>query len=244
MSEWFYVPGSLEAPSVELSGAEAHHIGRVLRKQAGDQVTLFDGCGTEAVAEITDVRKTSIALRVLDRRRSPEPQPEVHLATAVPKGDRFRWLVEKATELGVARLVPIETSHSVVEPGAGKLDKMRQTVIAACKQSHRARLMAIEPVTTFDHLLPQIHTYSALVAHPGGKPIGTIQEVSDATRPRLLLVGPEGGFTDDEVACASAAGAQPVSLGPQVLRIETAAIALAACTIVCSGWRNERLNGS
>lgn len=205
---------------------------RVLRMKPGDRAVLFDGQGTEADAAIESVGRHSVGLRILATRTSPEPQPPVVLATAVPKGDRFRWLVEKATELGVSQLVPIETARSVVEPGAGKLDKMRQTILAACKQCHRSRAMELAPTISFAECCRRIGDSLALIAHPTGEPVRAIPLDANPGRPMLLIVGPEGGFTDEELAAAVAAGAGSASLGSGILRIETAAVALAAYALL------------
>lgn len=232
MPDWFYAPVSLDGPSVELSGDEAHHMARVLRMKPGEGAVLFDGRGTEAVAEIETVGPHSVGLRIVETRTSPEPQPPVILATAVPKGDRFRWLVEKATELGVSELIPIETARSVVEPGTGKLDKMRQTVLAACKQSRRSRAMDLARMASFAECCGRLSDSFALVAHPTGESLRAISLEANPGRPIVLMVGPEGGFTDEELTAAVSAGARPVSLGSGILRIETAAVAMAAYALL------------
>src|SRR5262249_55281299 len=148
-----------------------------------------------------------------------------------PRGDRFDWLVEKATELGVSQLIPLTTSRSVVDPRNTKLDKLRQTVIAACKQSGRNHLMKISAVSSWSEFLKQILPgHRALVAHPSGQRFDSIQQCEPAGghRPQAIAIGPEGGFSDEEVESATALGAQVIQLGSSILRIETAAIALAA----------------
>jgi 16S rRNA (uracil1498-N3)-methyltransferase len=140
-------------------------------------------------------------------------------------------MVEKLTELGVTRLIPLETGHSVVEPGTKKLDKLRQTVVAAAKQSGRSRLMEIDGLTPWDAFVNRGFTGSAVfVADPAGQPISpfltTLREADESTI--LLIVGPEGGLTANETEQAREAGAKCIRLGRQILRIETAAIALAA----------------
>ena len=231
MDHRFYLPAPLGVETVELSGPEAHHLIHVLRMRAGQQVQLFDGQGAEATAEIVQLKKHSAELQVLRVCSTPpETQFPVVLGTAVPKGDRFRWLVEKATELGVERLIPLRTEHSVVDPGRGKLEKMQQTVIAACKQSGRSRLMQIDPVTAWDDLIAaEFPGRNTFVAHADGTPINEVFSPAASTNePVLLCVGPEGGFTGDEVRRAVDAGAQLVNLGLRTLRIETAAVAFAS----------------
>jgi 16S rRNA (uracil1498-N3)-methyltransferase len=160
---------------------------------------------------------------------SPESSREVLLASAPPKGDRLRWLVEKATELGVARLVLLKTQHTIVEPGLSRLERIRATVIEACKQSGRNRLMAVEgPVEWQPFLDMAVRGRPAFMADPSGDPVRRALDSLDRDRPIVLAVGPEGGFTAAELEQGQAAGAALVSLGARVLRIETAALALAA----------------
>lgn len=229
MTDRFYLPSGLGGGSVELSGSEAHHLLHVLRRKPGDEILLFDGRGTVATAEIADCSRRSARLRVTRRREFAPPRPPLLLGAAVPKGDRLRWLVEKSTELGVTRFVPLQTARSVVVPGSGKLDKMRNTVIAASKQCGRSHLMPVEtPQPWGEFLERECNGATLLVAHASGEPVDRSINQADPDRPIVLAVGPEGGFTDDEIERAVRRGAQPVSLGPLTLRTETAALALAA----------------
>ena len=240
MPHRFYVTKLPESGSVTIDAAEAHHIIHVLRGSAGDVVELFDGCGLVVSAEITSVRRRDVELRILAARCEERPARETILGTAVPKGDRFDWLIEKATELGVTKIVPLVTARSVVDPREGKLDKLRQTVIAACKQSGRNHLLELSPVMSWsDFVRTEMTNRIAFIAHQATADSASTDLVpadSAVAQPFpisphqtiVFAVGPEGGFTDAEVALAVNAGAKPVSLGPLVLRIETAALALAA----------------
>ncbi len=229
MSDRFYCAPLPVGETARLEGAEARHLSRVLRKSAGDVIELFDGQGTSATAEILAAHKNDVELKLLQTSSTAPPENQVILATAVPKGDRFRWLVEKAVELDVDRLIPLLTKRSVVKPGRGKQDKMEQAVIEACKQCRRNWLMTIEdpkPWTAF--LEDDLKTAdAALLAHPRGKLLRDAFP-APAFSKLLLIVGPEGGWTAEEVAEAEDAGAVRVSLGTNILRIETAAIALAS----------------
>jgi 16S rRNA (uracil1498-N3)-methyltransferase len=155
----------------------------------------------------------------------------VTLAVAPPKGDRFRWIVEKATELGVDRLVPLLTKRTVVDPRDSKLDKLRQTIIAACKQCGRNRLMELTEPVRFDALLKDERETEVWLLHPSGQRIREF-EAPQRSASLMLLVGPEGGFTDDEVARAQEQGAEMVALGRTILRTETAAIAAAVAAML------------
>lgn len=228
MPRRFFLPQTFDASLLVLSGAEAHHLLHVLRLGVGETVILFDGKGTEAVARIEAVAHGTAELRIEEVRTAvAETLVPIILGTAVPKGDRFAWLVEKATELGVARLVPLNTQRSIVEPGAGKLEKMRQTVVAASKQCGRSRLMEIDAPTSWrDFVDREFSAGDAFIAHPSGEAL--VAATVPPQRPVLLAIGPEGGLTEAEVAFACEHGGKLVSLGPRILRIETAALVMAA----------------
>lgn len=228
MPRRFFSAVDVSAVSLELTGREAHHLQRVLRLEPGESVWLFDGQGHEVLAEIVDIGRDAVRLRVTERREfAPSSTLPVTIATGVPKGDRFRWLIEKATELGVQRIVPLVTQRSIVDPGQGKLDKLRQTIVEACKQCGRTQLMELtEPLSWRDCLATEFPGRDAWIAHPDGELV-TAEQLAP-TRPRLFLIGPEGGFTETEVEEAVAAGARRMQLGPRILRIETAVVAIAA----------------
>lgn len=238
-AERFFLPqplqlATVEQTTVELDGSEAHHLLHVLRAKVGDRVGLFNGQGDEAVAELINHRKRSAELRILDCWTTPAASSELILATALPKGDRARWLVEKATELGVTRIIPLRTARSIVEPGEGKMDKLLHAAIAACKQCGRSRLPRLDPLTTLNDALREfsasLPTRILLLTDPrADQDVGQLFEsLGDVPRTTIALIGPEGGFTNDEHSAAIAIGAMPVRLGMHVLRIETAALAISA----------------
>ncbi len=223
----FFHPQLPESGTVVLDGLEAHHLMHVLRASTGDHVELFDGAGRIAEAQILTIRKRDAELMILSSRQEAKPDREIIVGTAVPKGDRFDWLIEKATELGVTRLIPLVTSRSVVDPRDSKLEKQRQAVIAACKQSRRNFLLEISPVMAWaDFVKTEITGRTSYIAHPTGE---RFHVALAETASIVFAVGPEGGFKEDEVAMAVAAGATAVSLGACILRIETAVLAMAAC---------------
>jgi 16S rRNA (uracil1498-N3)-methyltransferase len=240
-TERFFLPQSLQLTTLELDGTEAHHLLHVLRAKVGDHIGLFNGEGDEAQAEIIQSGKRSAKVRVVETWTTPAETGELILATALPKGDRVRWLVEKATELGVSRIIPLRTARSVVEPREGKIDKLEQTVIAACKQCGRSRLLRLSSLTSFTELLRSINPEQChtMIAHPEvTMSIGdALRQVAESSSLQVLI-GPEGGFTNEELSAAIAAGVRPISLGRLILRIETAVIAIAAA------WRMSRTGGS
>ena len=227
MAERYHVNIDLSAGQVVIDGPEAHHLGTVCRVRPGDTVVLFNGDGHEYPATVAEVGKRAVMVVVADRR-SPvrESATRLHIAAALPKGDRAQFLVEKLTELGVASLTPLLTERTVVQPREGKMDKLERYVIEASKQCGRNVLMRIEPPRKWgemlgDSALPRLR----YIAHPEGE-----GECGDDAGDRIVAIGPEGGWTDAEVASALEAGWRRLSLGPRILRIETAAMA-AACRI-------------
>ncbi len=225
MADRFYCPDSPVAGRLTLRGDEARHLARVRRVGPGDLVEVFDG--QSAMGRRAEVRAVSGDRVELEVQGEPIPGREppfwLTLAAAVPKGERFDWLVEKAVEVGVGRLVPLIAGRSVVEPRAGKLEKQRRAVIESSKQCGRNRLMEVAAPMRLDEVLKTTLAPVRLLAHPDGLPPsdwpGRVPGGEVA-----LAVGPEGGFTEAEVAAAGEAGWRVVTLGPTILRVETAAI--------------------
>jgi 16S rRNA (uracil1498-N3)-methyltransferase len=247
MAERFYVNSPLSVGPVNLDGPEGHHLATVCRVRRGDQVYLFNGDGKQYLAEVTETSRRNVTLEV---SRVEQPNRElpffVEVASPLPKGDRAQFLVEKLTEIGVKNFVPLRTARSVVNPRGAKLDKLQRTVIEASKQCGRNVLMHVEALgewTTYccRANLPKLK----LLAHPPdadnhptlnaetGSPISSLVPSGDQeVKPEIALaVGPEGGFTEEEVEQARSAEWNPVGLGPRILRVETAALVLAAQVI-------------
>ncbi|MFM8893179.1 MAG: RsmE family RNA methyltransferase [Planctomycetia bacterium] len=211
-----------------LGGDEARHLARVLRARVGDTVTLFDGHGRQWAARVTAIGRDEVALEADAARIDPEPPGTLlTLAVALPKGDRQKWMVEKLTALGVHALGPLETTRGVAEAPAAARARLDRSVIEACKQCGRNTLLTINPPRSLAAVLADAPARTRiLVAHPGGPP--ALQPLVPPADAVLALVGPEGGFTAEELSAADAAGAERIGLGPHVLRVETAAVALAA----------------
>jgi 16S rRNA (uracil1498-N3)-methyltransferase len=196
-------------------------------------VTLFDGGGAEFAARVDHVGKNRVDLSIVQRHENDRELPlELTLAIALPRGERQRWLVEKAVELGVSRLVPLATARSV-PVAAAAVARLRRAVVEASKQCGRNRLMQIEQPVAWQRYCavaderPTVKWIGDLAArHPPGR---------DTSLPRpaavKIAVGPEGDWTADEAALAATCGWQRVWLGPRVLRVETAAIVLAAIAV-------------
>ena len=229
MTARYFSAAPIQENRVVLEGDEAHHLLHVMRAGPGDRVVLFDGSGWEFDAEVAACQRRSVELAIVGRREvNRELAHRLVMGVALPKGDRQKWLVEKLTELGVTELVPLEAERSVAQPGRGTIERLARTVIEASKQCGRNRLMQISPAQNFSDFLKAARStvfVQRIIAHPTGKQFDDVPRHDCDT---FCAVGPEGGFGDGELEAALTAGWEAVSLGPRILRIETAAIALAA----------------
>jgi 16S rRNA (uracil1498-N3)-methyltransferase len=197
-----------------------------MRAEVGEQVILFDGTGCEYLARVVKTTRHEVHVEVVSRvEKDRELNRELVLGVALPKGDRQSWLVEKAVELGVRRLVPLMAVRCVVKPSPKALKRLRRAVIETSKQCGRNQLMEItEPQRLGDYLDRAPAEATRWLAHPESRvpvdfsPSGSV----------YIAVGPEGGFDDDEIRSGAEAGWTLACLGPRILRVETAAIALAS----------------
>ncbi len=216
---------------VTLSDAEANHALRALRLKVGDRITLFDGTGLEYVATLIELNPKSALLEIGDPIEISRELPgEIVIATALPKGDRQKFLLEKLTELGVHRFIPLVTENAVVQPGEQHVDKFRRYVIEASKQCRRNQLMSIEPVSNLSKMVKDYRSFTRIFLHPSGClrfPSNSVTR-GQADLQIIFVIGPEAGFSESEVEFGKFHDCQIVSLGSRVLRIETAAIAVAA----------------
>ena len=217
---------------VELDSAQANYLGNVLRMKAGAQLLLFDGASGEWLAEISEADRKRMTLSVIEPTRPQEVVPDLWLAFAPVKKGRVDWLVEKAVELGVARLLPVITQRTIVDKL--NLDRLRAHIVEAAEQCGRTSLAVIEEPVKLESLLKNRDLARTLyfADETGGEAAAT------AFRPgaALILTGPEGGFTPDEgEVIRSSANSRPVSLGPRILRAETAALAAVAAWMASAG---------
>ena len=228
MSDRFFVSPPIAGDRAVLAGDEARHLAAVMRVQIGDEVVLFDGSGVEFTARVTATRKQAVELAIFERREISRELPfSLTLAVALPKGERQKWLVEKATELGVTRLTPLVTERGVAQPVESALDRLRRSVIEASKQCGRNRLLEIAPPAIAAELFaaaPQ--SIGRLIADPTGQSLAQVE--IQTNNDICAAIGPEGGFSPAELAAATTLGWRPVSLGSRILRVETAAVAIAA----------------
>ncbi|HVX64571.1 MAG TPA: 16S rRNA (uracil(1498)-N(3))-methyltransferase [Pirellulales bacterium] len=230
MADRYYVETPIVGDRAVVSGDEAHHLLHVMRAKVGQQATLFDGSGAEFSARVERLGRTEAELLILGRSEVDRELPhELTLAVALPKGDRQRWLVEKAVELGVTRLVPLETARGVAQPVDKALARLRRAVIEACKQCGRNHLMEIEPSRAWGEHCRERPAAAELrlVADPAS-PIPLRSAGIDSASAVQAAIGPEGGWTAEELTLAEEHGWRRVRLGRRILRIETAALNLAA----------------
>lgn len=243
MHRFHIPPGTANGDEVLLSPEESHHALRVLRLGVSDAVTLLDGAGVEARGAILAADKRAVRVGVRERIIHPALPCAVTLLQALPKGRLMDSIVEKATELGAARIVPLLTEHTISRPdddhAASKLEKWRTTALEAVKQCGNPWLPRVEPPVTFAEQLRRKERFDvALVAslHPGARPMRAVFEEFEARekrRPRSVAawVGPEGDFTAQEIAALVSNGVQPITLGRLVLRCDTAAVATLALAL-------------
>lgn len=223
-----------EGAAVELNASQANYLGNVLRRGAGAELLVFDGQSGEWLARIGDAGKRRMTLRVERNTREAESIPDVWVAFAPVKRAQTDWLVEKATELGAARLAPVITQRTIAE--RVRIDRLETIAIEAAEQCGRTRVPEIaEPMRLHcfvETLDPARRLYFA--DENGGNALGG----AFAAGPAAILVGPEGGFTDEERSFVRDSGATAISLGPRILRAETAALAaLAVFMTVAGDWR-------
>jgi len=224
-----------------LDGSAANHIMRVLRLRVGDRLTLFDGTGGEYGASVDELHRDIVWVNVLEHRTLERESPlQLTLAQGISRGERMDWVVQKATELGATCVKPLFTERSVVrldpKQSERKLEHWRSIAVAACEQSGRNQLPTITTPLGLQELLDDMRSPALttpprpgiqqpatclLLAPEAPSRIGDIAAADNV----IVLIGPEGGLTDNEREAASAAGFRPVQLGPRVLRTETAAVA-------------------
>ncbi|KTD18695.1 16S rRNA methyltransferase [Legionella lansingensis] len=224
-----YQPGNYtKGQKLELAPAQGQHVGVVLRMQPGEKITLFCGDNREFEALIDSVHKKKVIVSVLSERLVNRESPKhIHLAQAVSKGERMEFVVQKAVELGVSSITPLITERSVIKLDEERMEKKlaqwQAIAVAACEQSGRNQLPRIEAIRSLHDYLQQNASAVKFVLHPGT--MKTWRDYSFDDMNVVLLIGPEGGFSEQEIKYILSYDFRPLSLGPRILRTETAAIA-------------------
>ncbi|MDR1957725.1 MAG: 16S rRNA (uracil(1498)-N(3))-methyltransferase [Planctomycetaceae bacterium] len=242
MSERYFLTEPVHDNRAMLTDDEAYHLAKVMRAKVGDEVSLFDGSGVEFSAKIEKIGKNRVILEVCESRTpNVEPLTEVTVAVALPKGDRQKWMIEKLTELGCRRVIPLQTERSVIHASPRVVERLQRQVLEASKQSGRLTLMEVTQEMSLGQLNEwRTDDFSPVIAHPVSD--GDFSQYSASrllTSPLaskiLITIGPVGGLTYEEVQQAVHWGFLPVDLGPRLFRVETAAIALTASLIFAKG---------
>ena len=242
MTTWFYAPpDAMHGARVILPEDEARHAARVLRREVGDEIIVVDGEGGWHRVRLNAVSADQVAGTIRETRHAVgEPPYQLTLGVGLlKKRSRFETCVEKAVELGAARIVPLLTRRT--EKTSARTDRLRRVARAAMKQSQRSRCPTITEPQKLAPLLQEAEAAHRIIAHADASVLPR-RALSDEATNVLALVGPEGGFTDDELQAARAAGCTPVSLGTRRLRTETAALVMA--TAVHLRDRTEELTDS
>ena len=237
MPRFFVEPDAICNGSATVAGGDAYHIARSLRMAVGDDITLADGSGREYICRLVKIRDEECTAEVLSARASTSESPaEITLYMAYPKSDKLELIIQKAVELGAARIVPFESSRCIKRPNAEKIEKQtaRLARIAeeAAKQCGRARLPAVAEPVSFKKMLEEASAAQlSLFCYEGDgtKSLKAILSAGCVPATISIIVGSEGGFSPEEAEAAKEAGLTPVNLGPRILRCETAPMyALAA----------------
>jgi 16S rRNA (uracil1498-N3)-methyltransferase len=225
---------------IVIAGEEAHHIIRVLRLGPGHSVSISDGKSVESLGVISDIdiRDTKIKIRILDQNKSKETKPFITLLQALPKGEKFDWIIQKSTELGVSKIIPVITQRTIVNILPSKLERRMERwnkiAIEAAKQSLQMDIPQIGELSTFDASLREVEKHHlSIIPWEQEKELSirkALKSIDGTVTKVAVFIGPEGGFSPEEVKKAKEMGAVSVSLGPRILRTETAAIAV--CSIL------------
>jgi len=250
MADRYFLPQSVTTQQlVWVEGDVAHHLINVMRRKAGDSVTFFDGRGHEYRGVVTAIEKRRLQVEIeAVHQIPPEAAVEVHVWSALPRGDRQRFLVEKLVEVGASSFRPLVTRHSVVRPNDRQQGKFEKWVIEATQQCGRSRLMTIEPALQFSSAVEQPVPGLRLMGDPAGQPLREIlaaglaesipsqaemsnERPSEGCPSFVVMVGPEGGWADEERILARRCGWLPASWGRTTMRIETAAIVATALLV-------------
>lgn len=222
---------------IELNEQAAHHLVQVLRHRCGDRLLIFNGKGGEYLAEIIAIGKKSVSIKLLEYRpNNPESNLKIHLGQGIARGEKMDFIIQKAVELGVQAITPLFTQRTNVKLSAEKIDKRLQhwqkVIISACEQSGRTILPQLHEPLSFPNWIKQQRTGLRLLLHPQAE--HKLNQLKVTEQAITLAIGPEGGLAQEELAHAAEQGFQSLSLGPRILRTETAPLAI--ISILQSWW--------
>ena len=233
MHRFYAPPENFDDGVITLNQDEVRHLRDVLRMRGGESVHVFDGLGREYLCEISQVGRKEAGLRIIEEidPASAESPLELTLGAAILKGEKFDWVMQKAVELGVTRLIPMITTRCDVKlkDSTKRADRWRKIALEASKQCGRARLMAVDEPLDFSEIVGRAsnedtHGVTLLFSEREGSPLSAAL----TTRRVTALIGPEGGWDDSELASARTSRIRIITLGGRILRAETAAVAISA----------------
>lgn len=226
----FFIP-QLYNEEMTITGVDAKHIGKVLRMQPGDKLQIVSDDGVSALAEVAAITESTVTVRCLEKlAESHEPAVKITLAQGLAKGEKMDFIIQKAVELGAYSIVPVAMEHSVVRLDGSKADKKverwQKIAEAAAKQSKRDIIPQVQDVQTMKEMLANNDCKTKIIAYECEDRMSLKTALREAGQMEdlLLIIGPEGGISEGELANAREAGAVPVSLGRRILRAETAGL--------------------
>ncbi|PTX64849.1 16S rRNA (uracil1498-N3)-methyltransferase [Melghirimyces profundicolus] len=241
MQRYFVDSDAIGPDRVTIRGDDVHHIKNVLRMSPEDRLICCDGQGRDYLTEVESIGTDEVRCRIIDSSPSPgEPGVRVSVASSLPKGDKLEWVLQKGTELGADSFLPFTSARTVVKldgkRAAKKQIRWQRIVKEAAEQSHRGRIPPVELPGNWRGLLEKFPSYDRVLFAYEKEGQSLADALKGAVGRRFLVViGPEGGFTEAEAMEAASAGAVPVHLGPRILRAETAPLAILSCIFYSYG---------
>ncbi len=247
MTRFFISPDQIKDRTVILRGGDRHHLLNVLRQGPGDEITVLNGKGEEYLVRITEVTTDQVYGEIIKKmERQAEPRVKLTLVQSLPKADKFEWILQKNTELGVSRFQPVLTERSNVKLDKStqerKLERWHKIIREAAEQSGRQIVPVLEPVRSWSEMLAGCDTGLVLIPWEG-EIVQSLKQVLER-QPKIpelitVLIGPEGGFSLKEVVEAKEKGAVSLTLGPRILRTETAGLVAASALLYHFGDLGE-----
>ncbi len=247
MTRFFIESDQIKGETVILKGEDRHHLSNVLRQGPGGEITVVNGKGEEYLVEIVEVTTDQVHGAIVKKmERQAEPRVKITLVQSLPKADKFEWILQKNTELGVSRFQPVFTERSNIKLDQAtqerKLERWGKIIREAAEQSGRQIIPVLEPIRRWNEMLSGCNTGLVLIPWEGETVQSLKQVLGRQTKiPESLkvLIGPEGGFSLKEVEEAKEKGAIPVTLGPRILRTETAGLVVASALLYHFGDLGE-----
>lgn len=236
MTRFFIPAGQIKGNKVYLEGTDHHHLLKVLRKKVGDQITVLNGKGQEYLTQIVEIGQSAVVAEIVSEIDKPtEPRIKINLIQSLPKGDKFEFIIQKNTELGVSRFQPVISERSTIrldqDGRIKKWERWRKIIKEAAEQSGRKVVPELEMIQDWEMAIENFPPGLVLIPWEGEEK-RSLKEVLEEDRifptEITIIIGPEGGFSTDEINEARAHGAIPVTLGPRILRTETAGLVAAS----------------